>query len=387
MLLRVFADITGLIDDKGRRLHEVAFRSEQDKDDFKVCKFSGSRYGKLMNQSAFQDIFSSWNETLATQHLFRELFLCDGKPEYSGLGEIWQISLLPLFSPLYWKLSLTDSASSFLPSPVAGLHKIALGVPSVIELMILMNEVDGKESPENQIHEPHIFAEEHGLLINEAYACAGPANMMREFEKTLKGEFGRNLSGYIISFREDFMNPQYAIFSFLMTCQYVCGRFFWLYDILMMERAFSALAANGAYNTHLQHPETESLTTPESRRRLILSILIEKDYILENLSHCYTGFLRESGRLTGLPDIIDVVVDYLEFLHSGFKSINIHSPISILALHDQFRAGLCKAVEPIRKQLRIVMKLEDMHEIPEFSMFFPGPADELRSILSSETNM
>lgn len=84
--LRVFADINGLIDDKGRRLHEGAYRAEQDAEAFKVCKFAGSRNGMLMNHDAFRDIFSSWNTILATQQLYRDSYFSSGKPAYPYLG-------------------------------------------------------------------------------------------------------------------------------------------------------------------------------------------------------------------------------------------------------------------------------------------------------------
>lgn len=384
MLLRVFVDITGLLDDKGRRLHEAAFRSEQDKEAFKVCKFEGSRHGKLMNQSAFRDIFSCWNDILATQYLFRKLLLSSGKPNYPYLGEIWQVSLLPLFSPLYWRLSFSGSNYSVLPSTIAGLHKIALGVPSVIELMILLHKVDGESLQKNVILEPHIFAEQYDLLVNENWACAGPPNMMKTFDDALKGDVDMVFIKGVLPFHEYFNNTQYATFSFIMTCQYVCGRFFWLYDILLMECAFSTLAADGIYNPDYKSLNIKPFTTPEKRRRIILPILMENHSILESLSWRFIEILRETERLTGLSGHSYMVISYLDKLNTEFKLVDRNSAVSILALHERFKTALFDVVEYFRTQLCVIMKIKDKKDMIELAMDFSSPADELRCILNSQ---
>ena len=97
---RLFTDISGLLDDKERRLHEVSFRDEQSPDNFRPCKYSDSRQGLLINQAALHEIIAEWEEILGGLQFFRETFL-RFSASYPFLGDIWQIALLPMFAPVY----------------------------------------------------------------------------------------------------------------------------------------------------------------------------------------------------------------------------------------------------------------------------------------------
>ena len=65
---RLFTDISGLLDEKERRLYDVGFRDEQSPDNFQPCKYSDSRQGLLINQAALHEIIAEWESAGPPRH-------------------------------------------------------------------------------------------------------------------------------------------------------------------------------------------------------------------------------------------------------------------------------------------------------------------------------
>ena len=98
---RFFAHVGHMKDEDGRYLHEVDYRYE-DNVEFENCPYSGSRNNLLMNKTALSQMLSSWKDILGGIEFFREMYLHQNPGiELNLLRNVWKISLLPMFLPLY----------------------------------------------------------------------------------------------------------------------------------------------------------------------------------------------------------------------------------------------------------------------------------------------
>ncbi len=374
---RLFTDISGLLDDKERRLHEVSFRDEQSPDNFRPCKYSDSRQGLLINQAALHEIIAEWEEILGGLQFFRETFL-RFSASYPFLGDIWQIALLPMFAPVYLRCKTAKPITEIrLPQAVSGLHKIALGVPSTVDLM-LMDYAASTSQPTST----YAFAEAHGLLLNDPWCCAGSPVMMNKFDEVLAGRaVARADAGK--SFRALFGEPDFPAFAFLMTCQYVCGYVFLISNIMLMQYAFGILAKRGVYASP-PTPSEVALSPYEKRIGLTLKYMMGDGLSFATLESIYMNILAESARIVGMSAHCSKVQKYIELMVSTHLYVDTTDPNELLLANDRLEAALAETVEYFQNQIAVMLATQTPRE--EFLSFldFEKPANYLRNLLGME---
>lgn len=233
---RFFTEVSSLRDAAGRPLHEVDFREGGEA--YTSCPFHDSRRGYLMNKAALTQITGEWEQILEGVRFYTSLFEGSGTPD---LSRAWRISLASMFAPLYLIHSAKRPfADGTLPTPVSGVFKIMLDVPTTMDLMLLSGWREGIAHASTagvalQIQE---YADRSGILLNGEYACAGSPGLIERVvgmlfeEKSIGGGEFANYFGD---------TQEFLAFCYLMSRQYIVGLVYLLSTTVAMERAFAEL--------------------------------------------------------------------------------------------------------------------------------------------------
>lgn len=222
---RFFLEIGGIRDTSGRPLHEVDFRSEEHPTAFGKCPFHDSRRGYLINKEALTQITSEWAEVLEGVRYFKRLFDVSRRPE-DTIARAWVISLAAMFAPPFLlNRRLAPIANGQIPTPLAGVFKIMLDVPTTIDLMLAerASQRCGPPERDDDVHDIREFADSRLILVNGDYACAGSPklidNVLDIINEPPAPELGQSEGfGPLIGDQARFMR-----FCHLMTVQYVMG--------------------------------------------------------------------------------------------------------------------------------------------------------------------
>lgn len=182
MLLRTGIN-RDLLDREGRAIGEGK-ASDKIKETFsiemKVCRYSGSRFEHVnpMNVTAYKRMMNNWGDIIEVLASVKGLYLRYKGIESIGIFELYVISLAAKNLPgLYESLGLDIHFGDKLPPQAADIHKVFIGLLSVIEAMVLNGEKDDGDRSllSNRIAD---FAEKKGLFIGEKEVCAGSAVLL-----------------------------------------------------------------------------------------------------------------------------------------------------------------------------------------------------------------
>lgn len=261
---RFFTEVSSLRDAAGRPLHEVDFREGGDA--YTRCPFHDSRRGYLMNKAALTQITSEWAEILNGVRFYTWLF--EGSAP-RDLARAWRISLASMFAPLYLIHRGTNPyADGALPTPLSGVFKIMLDVPTTLDLMVLNGWRDSIATACGPMQPTEIqnFADSHLILLNGEYACAGAPGLIQSVVGILfsEGRDDHRFATYLGD-REEFLT-----FCYLMSCQYVVGLLYLHASAIAMERAFSFCNGQGV-------PIESPMSAYERRRRFALAALAGRE--------------------------------------------------------------------------------------------------------------
>ena len=184
--LRFCCNVGELLDEEGRRLHEVDFRDEIGADEYVPCRFLDTRNGYLINETAFRQMGTHWNSSLEIAGFFSKLVSTNTTPPTGGLLQrAWTASTYAMFLPMY--LSLRKSSHLFrqrLPVKYSSFFKVNLDLPTTLDLVFFSDsDVASCKKLDAVDFGRYIssFADEQKVLLNGNYACAGPKKLISEF--------------------------------------------------------------------------------------------------------------------------------------------------------------------------------------------------------------
>lgn len=222
---RFFTEIGAHRDTSGRPLHEVDFRAEEHKEAFSVCPFNDSRKGYLINKDALTQITSEWQDVVDGVRYFKRLF--DGPDRIQDeLVRSWVVSLAAMFAPLYlFNRQENTIKNGALPTPVAGVFKIMLDVPTTIDLMLMERAGAGlsADGPAYTVSAIRKFADERLILVNGDYACAGSPKLIDNI-LSIMTEPSAPMADSPAGFAQLMGNTgPFMPFCHLMSIQYVAG--------------------------------------------------------------------------------------------------------------------------------------------------------------------
>ncbi|MDX2028391.1 MAG: hypothetical protein SFW62_07125 [Alphaproteobacteria bacterium] len=337
---RFFTEVGSYLDAANRRLHEVDFRAEENEEAFSVCPFHDTRRGFLMNKAALTQITGEWPSVIEGIQFYTSLF---GVKSEQGLNlaRAWRISLASMFAPLYlYKRSTAPYANGSLPTPVSGVFKIMLDVPTTMDLMFMQGHNTGIASATDKTMPQQIqaFADDNLILLNGEYACAGSPGLIDNVVSILFEDRESNPDQYS-HFKEYFKDSQeFLAFAYYMTNQYVMGTMYLLSTMTSMEVAYRQLRESGRYSP-LVHDENEKLSAYERRRRIALEIMQDP----ENRESVLQQFrkLAEDGSLWGISastvlDLSGCFERSVDFL----KKVEISDARQIAELHGLYQTEI-----------------------------------------------
>lgn len=338
---RFFTEVSSLRDAAGRPLHEVDFREQGDA--YVRCPFHDSRRGYLMNRAALTQITGEWSEILSGIRFYSSLF--HGAPDFA---RAWRISLSTMFAPLYLvhraKAPYADGA---LPTPISGVFKIMLDVPTTMDLMVIDRRADGilHEIGSHLPAEIQRYADSTSILLNGEYACAGAPGLIENTLGILFADIppGDSRSGvFAEAFAEE---EEFLAFCYLMSTQYVAGLLYLFSTMLAMERAFSQLgAAHGA-------PDGERLSAYERRRRIALEALTTSPPARSALLRRFASLVADEGcwrgssadRL-GLESLLDDSALFIGRLEGA-------SPSAIVSAHQAYQQTVEQTLRLLQRKI------------------------------------
>ncbi len=316
---RFFTEVSSCVDAAGRRLHEVDFRDEETPGAYVKCPFHDTRRGYLMNKSALTQITSEWSQILEGIGFYTALFESNSSAELN-LGRAWRICLASMFAPLYL---LHRSKNCFqngeLPTPVSGVFKIMLDVPTTIDLMILKDypadlPADAAHDIPRQIQ---TFADENLILLNGEYACAGSPGLIQTVARILFENRKPVVEEYPL-FQEYFgYHDEFRRFTYFMSLQYVAGFTYILTTSLAMEYAF--LQLHDTRHSSLANPAIEKPSAYERRREIALEAMSRPELRKKSLRRFAAlvenpaGWQVESGQNLGISRCVQLSEDFLDF--------------------------------------------------------------------------
>jgi hypothetical protein len=358
-------EIGAYLDEDNRRLHEVDFREEQEREVYTRCPFRDSRHGLLMNKSALNQIGSNWGSIMAGVGYFSALF----PPTLEGeddLARAWRISLATMFAPLYLlKRPLNPFPNGKLPAPVAGVFKIMLDVSTTIDLMVMS---EGSNHPvrlsrQRTAQEVRDYAEKHLLLLNGRYVCAGPDSLIHQVTHLLFCPIDEltPMRGAFDSFILD--RTEFMAFAYLMSVQYIVGVTYQLVTMALMERAFRELNRYGLY---VPQPSNEGQVFPsayERRRRIALDCVLDETARTNVLIQVHA--LASSPHNWGMAKLPGMSRPFLDNSISVLKDSEFMSAPEINELHKNFKRT---AVSEIHKCQRSISTV-----VPDPELFPPNP--------------
>lgn len=273
---RFFTEVGSYLDAANRRLHEVDFRAEENEGAFSICPFRDSRHGLLMNKAALTQITGEWNEVIQGIKFYTSLFETENGKNLD-LARAWRISLASMFAPLYlYRRGHESFANGTLPTPVSGVFKIMLDVPTTMDLMFIRgHDSDIAQSSDKtmprQIQE---FADKNLILLNGEYACAGSPGLIDNVVSILFENHKNDASDYGV-YKRYFKEPQeFRNFVYYMSNQYIVGTMYLLATMTTMEKAFAQLQDVGLYQA-AAHEAQGPLSAYERRRRIALDVMKE----------------------------------------------------------------------------------------------------------------
>lgn len=266
---RFFAEVGSYTDAAQRRLHEVDFREEEGEAAYRRCPFHDSRKDYLINNAALKQITSEWKDIKQGATFFASLFDQDSERD---MARAWRITLGSMFAPLYlFHRASEPYANGSLPTPVSGVFKIMLDVPTTIDLMFLRNthDVTGL-APKDAAKTIRDFADTTGILLNGDYACAGSPNLIDDINGVLFEDRQADVGGWGKFFSN---TEEFKRFSYLMSAQYVIGLMYLMATAVSMEAAFGCLEADGRKPDLATVEHEDRLSAYERRRRIMLDAL------------------------------------------------------------------------------------------------------------------
>jgi hypothetical protein len=228
--LRFMLPVGSMTDETGRPLHEVDFRDEIPTTEYSPSRFSDSRGGYLINNVAFRQMASVWDDILAIARALggREQDDPNG-PNEEALARLWRSCLAAMFLPVYL-IGRPGSPLFAQPLPIrfGALFKVVLDLPTTLDLLLIDGGRvmrDGRASDEALAESIIDFADKEGILLNGRYACAGPQRLMMQ----LICAFLRGDPGDLDETTVPGIEPEnYRYFCDLMSAQYVVGYWFGL---------------------------------------------------------------------------------------------------------------------------------------------------------------
>ncbi len=179
-LFRFFYPIGALRDEAGVGLHEVDFRFEASPDNFKPCPFHDSRAGSLMNVSALKTVREDWSDVLGLIRFLGNRVApipVRGSGPTDWLATFWLVNGAVMMTPMF--LILRRGKDRPIPRHLASAFKIALDVPTTIDLMLLF-DLSSSQTVDEAAASVFDFANEKKIFLNAGYACAGSRAMITE---------------------------------------------------------------------------------------------------------------------------------------------------------------------------------------------------------------
>jgi len=154
-----------------------------------VCPYPGSRHKheKPMNLSGLRQLRSHWGDVIAGLKYLRGLY--PQPAPHIRYIDLWRIcnlgKLLPTFL-LYRRSEPIPNGQ--LPSDVAGVYKVAIGLIHAAQQLAFTGLFQGIEKIDEQLDHDQLYAfvEENNLFIGAREVCAGPEALVREVVNVLK---------------------------------------------------------------------------------------------------------------------------------------------------------------------------------------------------------
>ncbi len=181
-----------IIDTDGRPLFEG--RATKDMQavaplEHSVCLYPGSRYKheKPMNVSGLRQLRSHWGDVLAG---LKYILAVSPQPtSHTRYIDLWRVCHLGSSLPVFLVYRRKDPVpNGQLPSQVAGIYKVVIGLVHAAEQLAFTSIVQGPAKINERLDHDQLYAfvEENKLFIGPTEVCAGPVSMIREVVHVLK---------------------------------------------------------------------------------------------------------------------------------------------------------------------------------------------------------
>lgn len=172
-----------IFDDEGRPLEEGRLPKELWPAvplSYERCPYSGSRAtsDKLMNASALDQVGRHLRRTLADFGYFHRALLARLEVPAITPTILWHLSMSTLYAP-WFLLAREPDLRTRLPTRIAGLHKIMIGLKQLTE-HVAWRELYGLEIPVLEVDALFELTELRRLLIGPTELCPAPETMIRK---------------------------------------------------------------------------------------------------------------------------------------------------------------------------------------------------------------
>lgn len=304
-LFRFFDRLGTLLDDEGRPLHEGEARTRADgcPIEFRVCPYSGSRKGAMINASALRQLGRHWHAVLASVVCIRRKYLQTYSRDVAGQEDVLRIALALSYAPPYLFRRCRERLSSGqLPAFIGGTFKASLDVITTIVLLVIGNMSRDEYDPCKPISLNDVIdcAERDGLYLNGQFACSGSPRQVNDFVSALlTGQpcppvLDTGLSSIIGSFGAFFR------YCDVMTKQYLVGVLFYIKVQLMMRELAQQLC--GVPLVPRMRPSYPDMIGYLYQRELIIDLL--------RAPHVYERVVSAIAALTDQLNVDGAQADY-----------------------------------------------------------------------------